>query len=805
MSNKQLWGAIPLLAGFAACSTLVAAEPIIESVSPPVVKAGTEVELSISGEGFEGCKELVFYSSRIRCLSVQTDSDYELKAVVKVEGSAGPINQPFRVLSAHGFSDLRTLRVTPFNVATEEKAKSEIRTPSVPLSISGLLESGDIDEFSFRVEKGERFSAEVEAVRLGYELLDTVVKIKDPDGNIVAKSDDDPLFQQDPVISIVAPESGVYKLCVHESNYQGSLTSHYVLHVGSFARPGVAMPAGGQAGRTVKVDLMDTNGVRSTHTLRIPSDPREFFFLPSIEGVQVPTPLPFRVSEFASVREQEPNDIPIQTDTSSQLPVAFDGILERGDVDHYRLTTPVLNSDSEVRVRVEAFADRVGSPIDTMLRVFDVDGELVATNDDWGSHDSRVEFFAPGETEYLIEVSDKLGGGAKNGVYRLEVTEAKPELRTFLPRPDRVSQDSQTISVPRGNRVMKRVAVRREYIDGDVSLQFIGLPPGVHASPLVVAEDEFWVPAVLQADPEAEIGGSLARISANCTVDGEAFRGEFEQTVDLVHSTADQLFNSVTVDRVPVAVTPEVPFELELLTPRVALPAGGKLALNVSVARSSGFNEPIRVRLPFLPPWIISPDHVLIPANEEKAVIELQATNRAEPRVWQIVATAEVDALSSSGEIESVAGRQVCSTPVDLKITGSPVAGEFETLAGVQGESVEAVCNLKVTPEFVGTFEATLEGLPARVTADPVTVTHQDQLIKLKIQIASDAPIGSFSGIQCRLTGESNGQAVSYVVAEGTSLTTMESGKLIRDSSGRVLSPLEALRARQASSTSRKE
>ncbi|MEM8735919.1 MAG: hypothetical protein AAGG44_16945, partial [Planctomycetota bacterium] len=454
---------------------------------------------------------------------------------------------------------------------------------------------------------------------------------------------------------------------------------------------------------------------------------------------------------------------------------------------------------------VESFADRVGSPVDTMLRVFDESGDLVATNDDWGSHDSRVEFYAPGESEFLVEISDKLGGGAKNGVYRIEVTEAKPTLTTFLPRPDRVSQDSQTISVPQGNRVMKRVAVRREYIEGQVSIQFVGLPPGVHASPLFIPEDEFWVPAVIHADPESEVGGSLASVDASCDQDSETFRGGFEQTVDLVHSTADQLFNSITVDRVPVAVTPAVPFEVELLKPSVALPAGGKLALTVSIKRQEGFAEPIRVRLPFLPPWTVSEDHILIAPGESTGVFELQATNRALPRTWQLVATAEVDALTSAGDIEAVAGREICSEPVDLNITSSPVSGEFETLAGLQGESVEAICKLNVTPEFLGEFTATIEGLPARVTAEPVAVTHQNQQIKLKINIAEDAPLGSFNGIQCRLTGESNGQSVSYVVAEGTALTTMEAGKLIRDSAGRVLSPLEALRARQTSDSSLKE
>jgi hypothetical protein len=309
-----------------------------------------------------------------------------------------------------------------------------------------------------------------------------------------------------------------------------------------------------------------------------------------------------------------------------------------------------------------------------------------------------------------------------------------------------------------------------------------------------VPEDQFWVPAVLRADVAADFGGELARITATCSKGTSLIRGDFKQTVDLVHSTADQLFKSVTVDRIPVAITPAVPFKVNLVAPRTGLPAGGQLQLRVKLEREIDFHEPVRVTLPFLPPWVVSEANMVIPANEDTGVFTLEARPEASSRNWPLVAEAEVDLLSAEGDVADWEDRPVASEPVELRIVNNPVQGEFETLAGLRGEEIEAICALSTGQEFSGEFIATLEGLPARVTSEPVQLESQDAFVEFKIQIAEDAPLGTFDRLQCRLSGTSNGQQVSYVVAKHTLLIVMEEGKLKRDGGGRLLSPLEALR-----------
>ncbi|HBE69595.1 MAG TPA: hypothetical protein DDW52_15730 [Planctomycetaceae bacterium] len=806
--NARNW----LLVAFAAIvnftiSPAHTGEPVIESVSSPVCQRGGQVQLRLEGEGFEGCQNIVFYSDKIRCVDFKVDSDYEMSAKIEADSDCAISNQPFRVLSKFGFSELRTLRITPFPVLSEESSGATKIKNTDGLTFRGVLESGDIDRYEVELKKGERLSVEVEAIRLGYELLDTVLKITDPRGSLVVRVDDDPLFQQDPVASLVAETTGQYIIEIHETNYQGGATSHYALHVGSFPRPSVVYPAGGPFGQDLEFELIGADGVRSTHSMSLPSSmhtgssspaklqSEPFDFRPtSSSGTSVPTPLPFRLNDLAATRESEPNDSAEEAHNSSGFPAAFDGIIDfPGDVDWFRLSVPQSETGNQ-RLRIEVFADRVGSPIDTMVQLFDTDGQFVASNDDWGSHDSRVELMPTEQTEYFVVVSDKLGGGKPNSVYRVEARWVAPEVTAFLPRPDRVTQSSQVISVPQGNRVLKRVAVKREYFDGEVLLQFQGLPAGVHASPIIVPEDQFWVPAILQCDPTTELGGELVQLNASSALGDAIVKGGFEQTVDLVHSTADQLFNSVTVDRLPVAVTPSVPFRVDVVAPKAGLPVGGTMQLNIRVERKPGFNEPIRVTLPFLPPWVVSEASVVIPAGQNDGTFNLQARSQAVSRTWNLVAEGEVDLLSAEGDVAGLESRKVASDLTELKIVATPVRGKFSTLAGLPGSVIEATCSLDPTDKFSGTFTATLEGLPARITAEPVRVDASDRSIQFAIHCAKDAPLGTFERLQCRLSGQSNGQKVSYVVAEKTQLLVKEPGKLMRDEDGKLLSPLEALR-----------
>ena len=119
---------------------------------------------------------------------------------------------------------------------------------------------------------------------------------------------------------------------------------------------------------------------------------------------------------------------------------------------------------------MQAFAYRIGSPLDTVIAVLKPDGEVLVANDDDETHDSRVRVEIPADGEYFVRVTDKRKQGGPAFIYRVELDRPKTGLVVFLPGPLRKTQDRQVIAVPRGNRVAAYLAVRRDGFAGPVTI-----------------------------------------------------------------------------------------------------------------------------------------------------------------------------------------------------------------------------------------------------------------------------------------------------------------------------------------------
>src|SRR5262249_34551038 len=128
--------------------------------------------------------------------------------------------------------------------------------------------------------------------------------------------------------------------------------------------------------------------------------------------------------------EQEPNDeVAKATVVNEQLPVAFNGIIEKkGDVDFFKFTAK-KGADYDVGV----YARRLRSPLDSVLNIFDAKGNSIAGNDDAGGPDSYLRWKAPADGEFYLSVRDQLGRGGPTFTYRVEVHAVEPRITSWLP------------------------------------------------------------------------------------------------------------------------------------------------------------------------------------------------------------------------------------------------------------------------------------------------------------------------------------------------------------------------------------
>jgi hypothetical protein len=136
--------------------------------------------------------------------------------------------------------------------------------------------------------------------------------------------------------------------------------------------------------------------------------------------------LAFVVGELPEVIEDEIDGDPVPVDV--RLPVTVNGrIFPREDLDVWSFT-----ARKGERITAEVLAARIGSPLDSRLRVLDTQGRVLAENDDAFGPDSMAHFTAPADGAYRVQIDDANRRGGQNYVYRLTLT-AGPHIDRVYP------------------------------------------------------------------------------------------------------------------------------------------------------------------------------------------------------------------------------------------------------------------------------------------------------------------------------------------------------------------------------------
>jgi hypothetical protein len=115
------------------------------------------------------------------------------------------------------------------------------------------------------------------------------------------------------------------------------------------------------------------------------------------------------------VAEKKPNNS-FQKAQPVQLGQTIEGVVNpASDVGVFR-----FDGKQGQQVVLEVFAARYGSPLDSLLTLYDAGGRIVASNDDVdGTADSRVEATLPTTGAYYVSVVDANDVGSPSNIYRL--------------------------------------------------------------------------------------------------------------------------------------------------------------------------------------------------------------------------------------------------------------------------------------------------------------------------------------------------------------------------------------------------
>ena len=172
--------ALSSLQGLAAANPATAASPTVESVIPGVGHRGGEFRIQMAGGRLKGPCELLFYEEGLTCKAIEAVSDNEVEATLVAAPDCRLGGHAFRLRTPGGLSELRVVHISPLPVVGEVEpndARERANPVAMNSTVSGIIDSGDIDSVVVTLRKGQTLSAEVQAIRLGGEMTDMVLTI----------------------------------------------------------------------------------------------------------------------------------------------------------------------------------------------------------------------------------------------------------------------------------------------------------------------------------------------------------------------------------------------------------------------------------------------------------------------------------------------------------------------------------------------------------------------------------------------------------------------------------------------------
>jgi hypothetical protein len=315
-------------------------------------------------------------------------------------------------------------------------ARLELRI-TLPATVNGQIAPGGVDVYRFAARRGQQLVIAVSARELMPYLADAVpgwfeatLTLYDAKGSELAY-DDRYRFHPDPVIHYEIPKDGEYLVAIKDSLYRGREDFVYRMSLGELPFVTSIFPLGGSAGSATTVELKGWNLPAKTFMQDDKDREPGIYSLAASNDQRLFNPVPFAVDTLPECLDQATSNSP-DSAQSITLPSIINGRIDRpGDRDVFR-----FQGHAGEQVVAEVYARRLGSPLDSVLKLTDGAGRQLAFNDDYEDKgaglethhaDSYLAATLPADGSYYLYLGDaQHQGGAEYG-YRLRVSPPRPD------------------------------------------------------------------------------------------------------------------------------------------------------------------------------------------------------------------------------------------------------------------------------------------------------------------------------------------------------------------------------------------
>ena len=716
--------------------------PQINGFSPLGAPRGVATEVTVNGGNLAGNPQLVApFGCTVEPVAGADASHWKLKLTVAPDAAVGVY--PVRIKTDDGISNpfLFAVDQVPQVAEKEDNNSFEAAQPvPSPAVVEGQLAGNDVDFFRFPGKKGQRIVVDAQCARIGSG-VDPTVRLTTAARTFVAAAEDSPGLMTDARLTAVLPEDTDYVVEISDARYQGGGRPVYRLALGPVPLAEEVYPLGGRRGETVGFELRGgTLSDPRVAAATLATEPAAESFRLQVPGaclgaepaLELVTPGPVAVGDLPELREPaDPKAPPLRV----LAPATINGRIDpAGDEDRF----VVAVTPGKV-YRIEVHAADLGSALDGTLQVLRADGGSLAQADDTTtprpaakgqqppppliSPDPSLNLTVPGGvTEITLALRDLEGRGGVGFPYRLSIAPVEPTFQVTLNDPQ--------VSIPKGGTAAVGVAIARKGYNGPITLAVADPPPGLSFRPGTVAEGQAVGALSLSAAADAAFGPMTLKVVGTGQGAGGPIIVAAEKAIVFAQlgGMPTHSWTQVGLPAAPALPRPaalEAPESLEVVH-------GFGASIPIKITRQAGAEGALALAALPLPPGVTVPAaKVEDKAAEGSAKVDVATTAPLGAMTIALTAKGKLGGKDQLLAIPAVTLQVVRPAALELAAAAAEVK---------PGATVEVKGKVVRRGPFKEPVTVKLNGLPAGLKAEPVTVAPDATDFTLKVLAEANAP-----------------------------------------------------------------
>ena len=394
----------------------------------------------------------------------------------------------------------KPMNTAPIQILGKEAAALRKRPPaegevgiSLPCTVNGQIASGEVNRYRFTASKGQKLVISTQGRQLIPYIADAVpgwfqpvLALYDAKGKELAFADDY-RFKPDPVILFQVPADGDYVFAIYDSIYRGREDFIYRITVGELPFATSVFPLGGQIDAALPPDLNGWNLRPEDLATRLTGAKPGVQTLAASRMGYDSNRLPFAWDTLPDAFDREPNNSVAAAQVVT-LPVVINGRIQQ--TDDWDVYSFVGKANQTLVAEVQA--RRLDSPLDSVIKLTDAAGKVIAFNDDRedltagvNTHPADSSFTAklPADGTYFVHLGETARKGGDEYGYRLRLSAPRPDFELRL--------SPSSVSLPINSTASVSVhVVRKEGFAGPIKLTLAQSIAGFTAVPVTIPANQ---------------------------------------------------------------------------------------------------------------------------------------------------------------------------------------------------------------------------------------------------------------------------------------------------------------------------